>query len=65
MSSEMKSSGTRMEFDFVQLQLEKKSVHCSESDRITIYGATSCEELFAISSYLNPLGRKLRLLFDL
>ena len=35
-----------MEYDFAQLQLEKKSVHCSDSDRITIYGATSCEELF-------------------
>jgi len=43
MTSEMKSSGTRMEYDFAQLQLEKKSVHCSDSDRITIYGATSCE----------------------
>jgi hypothetical protein len=43
MTPEMKQKNIKIELDFDQLQLEKKAVHCDESDKITIYGSTSCE----------------------
>ena len=46
MTPEMKQKNIKIELDFDQLQLEKKAVHCDESDKITIYGSTSCEESY-------------------
>ena len=46
MTPEMKQKNIKIELDFDQLQLEKKAVHCDESDKITIYGSTSCEECY-------------------
>ena len=51
MSPEMRQSGIKIELDFTQLQLEKKvkhAIHCEDSDKLTIYGSTSCEECYII-----------------
>jgi len=56
---DQKSGSFKMQLDFFVLQLEKqdkhnkKTMYCDESDSITIYGSTSCEERFELEQTKN------------
>ena len=49
MTPEMRQKGIKMVFEFTQFQLEKnRELICTadDTDKLLIYGATSCEERF-------------------